>query len=271
MTADIIPSNKRGEAMGYIGFFSTLGMALGPYIGSEISLRFHQNYTFYTSSFFAFLSVFFLLFQKESLKETRKFNFSFLQFRISEFFEKVVLFPAIIYMFYSASFGIFLTFIPDYSFYLGFENKGIFFIIFTLATMSIRLFAAKISDRIGRLPVLKYSMPILFISFLSFAIFQNKEIFILASILYGIAAGFISPTLFAWTVDRADESKRGSALATLFIAMEIGIGYGALFSGILNNFFYHQYQLIFSLCTITAIIAWILCYLPDKYQERVFV
>ena len=36
IAVDIIPSNKRGEGIGYFGISTTLGMALGPAIGSFI-------------------------------------------------------------------------------------------------------------------------------------------------------------------------------------------------------------------------------------------
>ena len=38
--ADIIPADRRGEALGISGFFFSLGMALGPYLGGEIMLRY---------------------------------------------------------------------------------------------------------------------------------------------------------------------------------------------------------------------------------------
>jgi len=35
--ADIIPKHKRGEAMGFVGFFGSLGMATGPSLGPLIA------------------------------------------------------------------------------------------------------------------------------------------------------------------------------------------------------------------------------------------
>jgi MFS family permease len=50
----------------------------------------------------------------------------------------------------------------------------------------------------------------------------------LGAVLYGVATGVNSPTLFAWTVDLADPVKRGKAMSTLYISLEIGILFGAL-------------------------------------------
>lgn len=46
-----------------------------------------------------------------------------------------------------------------------------------------------------------------------------------------MATGIISPALNAWTIDLSNPSYRGKALATMYIALEAGIGLGALFSG----------------------------------------
>ena len=52
--ADIMPFNRRGEAMGLHGLVGSLGMAIGPALGSWIALTFSINTLFYTSSAFAF-------------------------------------------------------------------------------------------------------------------------------------------------------------------------------------------------------------------------
>ena len=49
--------------------------------------------------------------------------------------------------------------------------------------------------------------------------------------MVGLASGISSPTIFAWTVDLSPEKHRGRGMATMFIALEIGIGTGALISG----------------------------------------
>ena len=49
--------------------------------------------------------------------------------------------------------------------------------------------------------------------------------------VYGISTGIVSPALNAWTVDMSFPEHRGKAMATMYIALEAGIGLGALFSG----------------------------------------
>ena len=46
-----------------------------------------------------------------------------------------------------------------------------------------------------------------------------------------MAYGMNSPTLFAWVTDLSDDTNRGRAFGSIYIAMELGIGIGALASG----------------------------------------
>jgi MFS family permease len=50
-------------------------------------------------------------------------------------------------------------------------------------------------------------------------------------ILYGMAYGMNSPTLFAWVTDLSTDQNRGRAFASIYIALELGIGLGAMISG----------------------------------------
>ena len=50
------------------------------------------------------------------------------------------------------------------------------------------------------------------------------------AVVFGLGTGLISPTLLAWGVDLSEPARRGRAMATLYIALEIGIGMGAIFS-----------------------------------------
>lgn len=51
------------------------------------------------------------------------------------------------------------------------------------------------------------------------------------AVVYGIGTGILSPALNAWTIDLSHPQHRGKAMATMYIALEAGIGLGALFAG----------------------------------------
>lgn len=229
--ADIIPGDKRGEAMGILGVFLSLGMATGPAIGSPIALYFSLNTMFYVSSVLGILSVLVLLGMKESLPKSEGFSFSLFKVSLKEVFEPNVLFPCIIMILSTFSFGMILTIIPDFSTHLGLENKGIFFTYFTLSSIAVRIFAGKASDRYGRVVVLRIAIAALVVATLLLGYANSYLTLVLSAVFFGQASGISSPTIFAWVIDLAKDEHRGRAMSTLYIALEIGIGTGALYSG----------------------------------------
>ena len=79
--ADIAPANRRGEAMGILGFFASIGMASGPVAGSYLALEYSLNTMFYASSVLALASVLVLIGMKESLKNRESFKFQLLKIK----------------------------------------------------------------------------------------------------------------------------------------------------------------------------------------------
>ena len=125
--SDMVPIGKRGEAMGILGISASLGMAGGPALGSEIATHFGLGAMFYASSIMAIISIIIVLPMKETLPNPKRFKLKMLSIKLSDIYEPKVLGPVIIMMLYAYSCGTVLTIIPDYSRYLGIDNKGLFF------------------------------------------------------------------------------------------------------------------------------------------------
>lgn len=265
--ADIIPEDRRGEAQGMLGIFTATGMSIGPMIGSYLVLWTSMNFMFFTSSSFALFSILILLNMKETLSKEHKQPFSFKLLKIgwADVFEPRV-FPAFLVMLLvSFSSGVVLTLISDQTKLLGMTNKGIFFSIYTVASLVVRLFFAKSSDKYGRIPVLMVSSGILMVSMMLCAFTTSIWIFVLAAILFGFSWGFNTPTLMAWTVDLSHENYRGRAIATTYIALEAGIGIGALVAGYLYKGLIENMATSYYLSTIFALIS--LLYLWKKLAD----
>ncbi|CAL1521049.1 MFS transporter [Chitinophaga sp. MM2321] len=228
--SDLVPFTRRGEAMGMVGLASTIGMALGPAIGGYMAVRWNINVMFQLSAVFALLSVVILVGMKETLVNKQRFRFSLLKISGNEIFEPLVWSPVIICFLTYFSYGAILTIIPDFSSFLGIANKGVFFTFFTASSIGIRLLAGKVSDRYGRVPVLKISALLMAGSMLMMGLADTGTLLLSAAVVYGIAVGLNSPAITAWTIDLGLPEHRGRALASMYIAMEAGIGLGAYFS-----------------------------------------
>ncbi|SMC93864.1 Predicted arabinose efflux permease, MFS family [Pedobacter nyackensis] len=264
--ADLVPAGKWGEAMGIHGICFSTGLAIGPAIGSTITDHFSINILFYCSSLFALLSIVILANMKETLPDKQKFNRSHLKIDKKDIIEWRVM-PAVIIIFLSyISYGAILTVISDWSAHLGTSNKGLFFMVFTLTSLLIRFVAGKASDRHGRTVILRISLGLLAASMLWIALANSSLQLMLASALYGIATGMLSPTVTAWTVDLSNPAQRGKAMATMYIALEAGIGLGALLAGWLFIDDIRMIPVTFYYCTGITLLA--LAYLQLLYRPK---
>ncbi len=229
--SDIIPAKRWGEAFGVQSLFFSTGLALGPALGSWIKMYFSFAVLFHSSSCMALLSLIFILRLKETLTQKEPFRWRLLRISRNDIIALEVLVPAIITFLAYVAFGMMLTLIPDWSEHLGITNKGSFFIVFTVTSLAIRFVAGKASDRLGRKVITIIGLLVLLISLVLMATLQFSNGLLLAAGIYGLSMGILSPALSAWTFDLSPEGQKGKGVATMFIALEAGIGLGALFSG----------------------------------------
>ncbi|QNH61512.1 MFS transporter [Hymenobacter sediminicola] len=234
--ADIIPLERRGEAMGLLGVAGSLGMAAGPAVGPLITAAFSLNTLFYCSSGLALLSLAVQGTMTETLPQAQrqKFSWSLLRLNWGEILEPQVLAPAVVTLLCLFPFGAILTVVPDQSEALGLadHSKGLFYTCYTLASLVVRLLAGRASDTYGRVPVLRLSTALMVVSLgILMLADQSVPLFLGSAVLFGLATGLNSPTLYAWTIDLSHPERRGRAVATMYIALEVGIGLGALLGG----------------------------------------
>ncbi|TVQ79645.1 MAG: MFS transporter [Flavobacteriales bacterium] len=265
--ADIVPFNRRGEALGLHSLFASLGMAAGPALGGWIAAHFGLNTLFISAAAVSGLSAILLVRLTETLPNPQKMKLSFLKLKKDEIIERRVLNPSLVLMLAVFSFGTVLTIIPEFSAHLGMRNKGLFFAVFTLSSLAIRLLAGRVSDRYGRIPVLQVASATMVLAMFLVSIATAVPQLLLGAVFFGFAVGMSSPTVAAWTIDLSDENKRGRALATMYIALEAGIGLGALISGWLYQGNPERFPLVFMVSGSTALLAFIYLFTIPKHQR----
>lgn len=230
--------------MGLVGIMNNIGMMSGYAASSFIMKNLGLTNMFWLSGLLAFLSVAIIFGMKESLKPVEKLKLSHLKIGLADIWDSRAKEPAILMLLTVTMFGAVITLIPDYSKGLGIENKGLFISIMTVSTVVTRLFTSKLSDVKGRVYSCKIGTSFWIIG-ATLLIFRQIELFYLAAIFCGFASGINSPALFAWAVDVANGERAGRAMATLFIALEIGITIGAFVSAFIYDNVFVNFSLVF--------------------------
>ena len=256
--ADVVHESRRGEALGALSIGYTVGMSAGPLIGSYLVDSFSYNTMFYVSAGFALGSVIILYNIKETLATAQKFRAAHIRIKKHEVFEFTALKPAIVMFLLAFSSGCVMTLAPDLSVWVGMHNKGLFFAFYTLSSLVIRFIAGKSSDRFGRMPVLILSALALAVSMVLLSFTHSVGMLMTSAAIFGLSWGMNGPTIAAWTVDLCAVENRGRAVASMYIALEAGIGIGSLFSARVYNNKASNFVYAFILPAILALIALVL-------------
>ncbi len=228
---DTTPLSRRGEALGYLGVAGNTGMAGGPALGSWLTVEFGYDAMFLTSTGLGLIALLLTLRLPESLPNSREVRWKDLNvfsgpvLDWSSWPSSVALLPV------AFAFGAFLTITPDFVDSLGYVYKGSFNTIIVIASISMRLVAGKASDRMGRVPLMIIGSALLALGMFGMALADTQLTAALAGVVYGMSIGINMPTIFAWTADLAKPGKVALALGTMLMALEVGIGAGAIFSG----------------------------------------
>lgn len=264
--ADVIPEDRRGEAQGSLGIFTATGMSIGPAIGSFFAAHYGLDQMFYLSSIFALASIVILSRMKETLPKAMKSSLRLSLFRIGwkDVFEPKVIPVFWVMLFVSFSAGAIITLIPDTSKLIGWTNKGLYFTLYTISSIVTRIFFSKASDQYGRIPVLIFGCFMLSISMFLLVFTVNSFTLVASAIIYGIAWGFNTPTLAAWTNDLGDRNHMGRAMATMYIALEAGIGLGAFVAGEVYQGLAKHIPIPFLFAGILSLLAFLLLWKNKK-------
>lgn len=255
--SDIIPVERRGEAMGLLGTAGAVGMAAGPAIGGMLANRAGLDVMFYCSSAFGLISVAIIAGMKETLSAKHKFSVTHLKMKRGDLFEPRVWVPCLVMALCAYSYGALFTVIPDFGEYVGIRNKGLLFTCLTVASLLVRLLGGKASDRYGRQAVLRISTLLMVAAMITIATSTTSLQLITGIAIYGVAQGVTSPTLLAWATDLSPFDRKGRGVSSLYILMEFGIGTGAFFSGIVYGNDTAHFDNTFLLCALLAGIAFV--------------
>ena len=207
-------------------------MAGGPALGSWLTVEYGFDAMFMGSTVLGIIALILTYRLPESLPGSRKVQWKDMNvFRgpvldWSSWPSSVALLPV------AFAFGTFLTITPDFVDSLGYVYKGSFNSIIVASSIAMRFVAGKASDKYGRVPLLVIGGLLLAVGMMGLAHADSKMFrCTIAGLIYGASVGINMPTIFAWTADLAKPGKIALALGTMLMALELGIGFGAVSSG----------------------------------------
>jgi MFS family permease len=226
LVAALAPTHRRGEAMGFWGMANTLSLAIAPAFGLAIAARWDYRTMFVVSALIGVVAVM-----------TTALLFPFRPPRLPHpppaartWVERSVLLPAMAVLAMTFAYGVIITFIP----LLADERHiaaGLFFPVYAAALIVARVIGGPLSDRYGRWVVIFPGLASMAAGLVMAAIVHGLVGLCVVAVLEGLGFGSAQPALLALVVDLVPMERRGSAVATYYMAHELGIATGSIALG----------------------------------------
>lgn len=256
IVADIVPKSRLSEGIGYFGIANTVATAIGPFLGLYCVKSFGYGTFFLWVSVLAvlsFLSTLCVNYEKKKPKGALESSSGRKDRR--SFIEATSVRPSLVVFFVAMTFGAIITYLPAFGISRKIENIGVFFSVYAAAVLCSRMITGRIADRYGFTKVILPALISLGISLALLAFSHSFPMILAAGIFYGLGYGIAIPLLNAIVIQLCPEGRKGAATATIFAAMDIGIGFGALFWGwIERGSGFTAVYLLASLCSLVALL-----------------
>jgi len=233
IAADLVPSTKRGEGIGFFGLSFTLAMAIGPVIAFQILGDNNFDRLFAATiivGFFSYLLANFTRYPGIKKKESAPFS-------KKDLFEPRVLKISLVMMITAISYAGVFSFITMYGREIGIQNSGSFFLTYALGVSILRPVAGKIMDRNGPASLIVFSFTISMVGLLFLTFVDSLTLYLLAGFLVGVGHGIVTPVLQTMIINMVKPENRGRANSTFFSSLDLGFGIGSIFLGYLAEWF----------------------------------
>jgi len=273
MSADLVPSSRLTEGIGYYTLANTVGMALGPDLGLNI-LQHNAHWLFGAGVLAGMISLVIGLFMNYEKKrcmsqqvsgpipETNRnaaepaAKVARLSLTRRKLFEKTVLAPSLVILFSIMPYGAIMAYIASYGIDRGVGNIGLYFTVYALSLFVVRLMVGRLSDRHGVTMVIIPGFILMFAGLVVLFWAVNLAVFLLSAVLFGLGFGVVFPLLQSVGYMFCPDDRRGVASATLFTTSDLAYGLGAVVLGF--GIKYIGYATAFAGLSVFMVVAFIL-------------
>lgn len=234
IVAQIIPSTRRGEGIGYFSLSAVLATAIGPFVG----ILFTQYGDFKIMFLFNILLAVICLViafmvgvtdHKSSSKDEQQ---AVKGFNLSNYLELKAIPISFVALVIGFSYSGVMSFLSFYSEKIDLVKAGgFFFLVYAIMILLSRPFTGQLMDAKGANIVIYPCLVIFSIGMLLFSQAHNSMIFLVAGALMGLGYGNFNSVAQTIAIKVTPPQRLGLATSTYFILFDIGLGAGPYLLG----------------------------------------
>ncbi|MGE8524111.1 MAG: MFS transporter, partial [Acinetobacter pseudolwoffii] len=220
--AQTIPATRRGEGIGYFSMSSTLGTAIGPFLGIWLMSNFNYQVIFVFTSVVALSCLICSLFiQPPQIKITNPVNHIENQSssRLAQYIEPKALPISMIVLIVATCYSGVLSFIHFYAKEINLvETASFFFLMYAIAILLSRPFTGPLMDRKGENIIIYPAIVIMALGILLLSQAHNATMLLASAALLGFGFGNLQSVCQTIAVKSTSLQRMGLATSTFFIA-----------------------------------------------------
>ena len=228
---DVLPTQRRGEGIGYWGLSNNFAMAVGPSLSLLLYSRFNDyNLLFTVSLVCALVGLLINSFvdckYRPPIMEKKKMSLD--RFVLIQGWSQGICIALI-----AMSYGILSTYIAIYSKdVLNITTgTGTFFMLFAIGLILSRVVGVKALSRGFATRNATYGVIVVAIGYAIFAFWQNLYGYYISAVVIGFGQASMYPAVQTMFLNMTTNDKRGTANATILTSWDLGIGMGIIFGG----------------------------------------
>lgn len=226
---DIIPSQRRGEGIGYFGLMSSLAMAMGPMAGLWLMDHFPFALIFDAAIASGVGGLVIASFVRSPTK-SRVVHSAVLS--LDRFLLVRAIPLACNLAVIGLAYGMLLAFAAVYGRQVGAQSTGLFFTLMAIGMMAARAFSGRLVDGGKVVAVINGGTLAIVVGLTVMVIFPGAGSFYLTGVFIGAGFGVVYPAYQTLIVNLGSNAQRGTAVATYFTALDVGIGLGMVLAGV---------------------------------------
>ena len=276
LVIDVVPSEHRGEGIGYFGVANNIAMAVGPMTGLFVYEHLSFNAIFMGCMGCSLLAAFFASrIQTKVRPPVKRPHIS-----LDRFILMKGLPAGASLMLLAFAYGQISNYIALYAKEMGLViSSGLFFTVYAIGLIVSRLFSGKMVDR-GRVTqtiVFGLGMTALALFGLGLCHYFNRigtgytaAAFLVIALCCGLGFGASFPSFNTLFINLGTNAQRGTATSTYLTSWDLGLGIGIFSGGMLaEHFSFSTAYLVASATVLVSFIFFILVVAPHYRRNKI--
>ncbi len=264
MVADAVPRDKLAHATGVYFISANAALGVAPLVGSTAGryFSFSEQMVFLV---IAALAVILLLISIDEQAKEKAFYQS--KSFLGVLKERNVLVPTIVFAACTFANGTINAFLPLQTLTWGYHNSGLYFFVFAVTIVAVRLVGGGLSDSFGRKAIILPCLVITSLGTMFLSLVHTPLGLGFCAFFYAAGFGLLYPALNAMVVERALPENRSTALGIFSTSVDGGQFVGPVLMGYVGQYFgFGPMFITASLAPLAGLLIFLL-YLPSAKKS----